>query len=218
MVQEKLHVTATQDTRSERTHENRRGRLQPRVAAQGGRRWDPECRDDQQMDGMRQVFRATGGLLSLDEVSGLFQRHGGPDTVVLAGWIRKRAAVAFEWREETWLPMFQFSRKTFTVHQSLRPVLRELSSVYDGWETANWFALPNTWLKERAPVDILALDLSAVWYAARVDRFIALGEAQYETEPETQPETQPLAVRHVDLRPDTLAMSAGRDIHQCSSP
>jgi hypothetical protein len=209
MVQEKWLVTATHDKRSDAVHENRRGHPQPGAAAQRRRRYDPECRDDQQMVGMHQAFRATGGLLSLDEVRTLFQRYGGPDAAVLAGWIRMRAAIAFEWREEAWLPMFQFSRKALSVHQSLGPVLRELSAIYDGWETSNWFALPNPWLTERAPVDMLARDLSAVWYAARVDRFIALGEAKWEK--------QPLTGRHVDWRPDMLAMPAGRDIHPCRS-
>ncbi|MEO8542028.1 MAG: hypothetical protein ABI434_00520 [Burkholderiaceae bacterium] len=76
--------------------------------------------------------------------------------------------------------MFQFSRQRFSVHASLQPVLRELCDVYDGWETASWFALPNTWLRQRTPVDMLVHDLPAVWYAAKVDRFIALGDAIWE--------------------------------------
>ena len=114
------------------------------------------------------------------EVRMLFQRYGGADADRLANWIHTRQVIAFEWRHETWLPMFQFSRKTMAVHPALKPVLRELSPIYDGWETANWFALRNTWLAARAPVEMLTRDLSAVWYAARVDRFIALGEVGWD--------------------------------------
>ena len=144
---------------------------------------DPERRDDDQVVGMHSAFRVTGGVLPIDEVRILFQRHGGPVADGLAECIRKREAIAFDWRQETWLPMFQFSRKTRAVHPSLKPVLRELSTVYDGWETANWFALRNTWLAGRAPVDMLTRDLSAVLYAARVDRFIALGDVNCAMQP-----------------------------------
>ena len=176
-------MTTTYDNRSDAKLHTRPGHLQAGIAAQCRCHFDPVCRDEHHLVGMHLAFRATGGLLSLNEVRTLFQRYRGPDSAVLDGWIRKRTAIAFVWREETWLPMFQFSRKGLSVHQSLEPVLQQLSAIYDGWETANWFALPNTWLRERAPVAMLAHDLSAVWYAARVDRFIALGEAKWEKQP-----------------------------------
>jgi hypothetical protein len=132
---------------------------------------------------MQQAFRATGGLLSMDEVQAVLNQHGGPSAETLIRWIREGLAIAFEWRDETWLPMFQFSRKALTVHPALIPVMRELSTIYDGWETANWFSLPNTLLANRFPVEMLARDLSAVWYAARVDRFIATGEASFDKQP-----------------------------------
>ena len=178
-------MTTTHDNRSEATLHNRRGHPQAGIAAQCRCRYDPVCRQEHHIVAMHLAFRATGGLLLRDEVQTLFHRYGGPNSAVLDGWIRERAAIAFAWRDETWLPMFQFSRKDLSVHQSLAPVLQQLSAIYDGWETANWFALPNTWLRERAPVDMLAHDLSAVWYAARVDRFIALGEAKWEKQPFT---------------------------------
>lgn len=197
-------MTATHDIRSEETFERQRGWPQAGVAAPLGQRCDPECRDDHQIVRMRQAFRATGGLLSFDEVVKLFQGYAGPDAAVLAQWIRIRAAIAFEWQQETWLPMFQFSRKALSVHQPLRPVLRNLSAIYDGWETASWFALPNTWLTGRAPVDMLATDLLAVCDAARIDCFIALGEANWEK--------RPTKSRLVDLR---AGMLTNRDTYQC---
>lgn len=146
------------------------------VISHRARRYNPQSRDEQQVFRMHKAFRATGGLLPLHQVLTLFRRHGGPDANALGDWIRDRKAIAFEWDDETWLPMFQFSRKTLTVHHSLAPVLRELSAIHDGWETANWFALPNSWLTELLPVDMLVRDLPAVWYAAQVERFIAVGD------------------------------------------
>ena len=143
-------------------------------------RYDPECRDDHRVFEMHKAFHATGGLLAMDQVLTLFKRHSGPDAHALRSWIHSGEAIAFTWDDATWLPMFQFSRKTLLVHHSLAPVLRELSAIFDGWEIANWFALPNTWLAERLPVDMLAQDLSAVWYAAQVERFIALGETTWD--------------------------------------
>ena len=147
------------------------------VRRTSSRHFDPACRDDNQILRMHQAFRATGGLLSLNEVICLFRRFGGPNADQLSDWMRTQAVIAFDWRDERWLPMFQFSRNAMAVHQALRPVLRELFTIHDGWETANWFALPNSWLGERAPVDLLVHDLTAVWYAARCDRFVARGDS-----------------------------------------
>lgn len=151
------------------------------MAARRRQRYDPECREDHRVFEMHKAFHATGGLLPLSRVLALFQRRSGPDAVALRNWIRAREAIAFDWDGETWLPMFQFSRKTLLVHQSLVPVLQELSAIFDGWETANWFALPNSWLADRLPVDMLVQDLSSVWYAAQVERFVALGETTSNT-------------------------------------
>lgn len=190
-------MTTTQNERWEGSPGRRTPRHQAGIAARYRQCGDPECRDDHQIIAMHHAFRPTGGLLSLDQVRTLFQRYGGPHADALGASIRARSVIAFEWCDEVWLPMFQFSRKELSVHKSLVSVLRELADVYDGWETASWFALPNSWLADRAPVDMLVRDLSAVWYAARVDRFIALGEATWEK--------QPLAPQDIDSE---IGMSA----------
>ena len=38
-----------------------------------------------------------------------------------------------------------------------------------------WFSQPNHWLRNRRPVDVLDVSLTAVLRAARADRFIANG-------------------------------------------
>jgi hypothetical protein len=71
--------------------------------------------------------------------------------------------------------MFQFDRADMSVHRDVAAILDELEGTFDDWELATWFALPNAWLKDRSPVDVLALDPNAVRHAARADRFIARG-------------------------------------------
>lgn len=170
-------MTALDTSRPEAGSEGYALRAQASVLSRRARRYDAQSRDEQRVFRMHKAFRATGGLLPMDQVLTLFRRHGGPGADALCDWIRERKAIAFEWDGETCLPMFQFSRKTLMVHHSLAPVLRELAAIHDGWETANWFALPNSWLTELLPVDMLVRDLPAVWYAARVERFIGLGDA-----------------------------------------
>lgn len=173
-------MAALESNRFEPMPASRKRLAQASAPARLRQRYGPECRDDHRVFEMHKAFHATGGLLPVDQVLTLFRRHNGPDAAALRDWIRAREAIAFVWDYETWVPMFQFSRKTLLVHQSLAPVLRELSAIFDGWETANWFALPNSWLADRFPVDMLAQDLSAVWYAAQVERFIALGETTWD--------------------------------------
>lgn len=43
------------------------------------------------------------------------------------------------------------------------------------WALAMWFSQPNHWLRNRRPVDVLDVSLTAVLRAARADRFIANG-------------------------------------------
>jgi hypothetical protein len=130
----------------------------------------------EQMHTLQQVFRATGGLATLDEVVERFEEHAGPDREILHKWIMARRVIAFEWQGRIWLPMFQFSCHSMSVHHALQPVIRELATVYDGWETANWFAYPNDGLCGRRPVDMLMSDLASVWYAARLESYIATGD------------------------------------------
>ena len=176
------------------------------MASRRQHRCDPECRSDHQIHAMHWAFRSTGGLLPQAEVSELMHRYRGPDAGELANRIRTRELVAFEWRDEVWLPMFQFSRKTLSVHEALRPVFEELAVIYDPRGTASWFALPNIWLAERTPVEMLLRDLSAVRYAARVDRFIAQGEAAWDKPSKT--------TQRINSLMDAFSVPAGRSPRQ----
>jgi hypothetical protein len=130
---------------------------------------------DWQFLDMLDAYRGTGGMARAQEILALFQRCGGPGVAALARWIVSRELICFDWQAQSWLPLFQFNRRDLTPDPRLRPVFAELTQMYDHWELAAWFALPNPWLAQRAPVDTLRCDHRAVLDAARADRFALSG-------------------------------------------
>lgn len=73
------------------------------------------------------------------------------------------------------LPRFQFDRTDMSVRHEATEVIRELAHFLDGWDLARWFAQPNVWLEDRAPVEALPADPLGVLEAARADRLVACG-------------------------------------------
>lgn len=135
--------------------------------------WAQECDADDQFVAMLISYRSCGGLARAQEVLGLFKRHCGSDLATLARWIVKGKVIGFAWQSELWLPLFQFNRIDMTPQPGLGQVLAELTTVYDAWELASWFAQANAWLADQTPAETLILDPTAVLHAARADRFIA---------------------------------------------
>jgi hypothetical protein len=121
------------------------------------------------------AFQRTGGLTSGAEVTSLLRRHTSQPISALARWIVAQRVVSFGWQGEYLLPMFQFDRADMTVRRHVSAVLDEFDGTFDDWDLATWFALPNAWLGDDAPVDVLPLDPHGVLQAARADRFIARG-------------------------------------------
>ena len=121
------------------------------------------------------VFRATGGVVSGDSLALLLRRRSDQPLSLLARWIVNRQVLSFECHSQTMLPMFQFDLAALTVQPGLRPVMAELTDVFDDWELVDWFARPNGWLSGESPVAVFAGDLAAVLQAARADRFVAMG-------------------------------------------
>ncbi len=130
---------------------------------------------DQQFIAMLDAYRNTGGIARADEASHRFRRGNGPDPQTLRHWIDSRLVLCFEWSDKCWMPWFQFNRHTLHPHPQLAPLLAELATVFDPWETACWFAQPSPWIAGKAPVDRLLSDLPGVLDAARADRFVANG-------------------------------------------
>jgi hypothetical protein len=124
---------------------------------------------------LRAAYRPSGGLARGDDLARLLEDWQQGDFVSLARLIVGRDVFGFKWREELWIPMFQFELRDLSTRTAHRPVLAELAPVFDGWSLAEWFSRPNAWLCDRSPVAMLSSNLSAVLDAARADRFIANG-------------------------------------------
>ena len=121
------------------------------------------------------AFQRTGGLASGNELTLMLRRRTSQPISMLARWIVERRVVSFGWQGEYRLPMFQFDRADMTVRRHVSAVLDEFDGTFDDWDLATWFALPNAWLGDDAPVDVLPLDPHGVLQAARADRFVARG-------------------------------------------
>jgi hypothetical protein len=124
---------------------------------------------------MQRAFGPSGGLISGDGLGRLLRVRAEQPLSMLARWIVRREVVAVDWRSCTMLPLFQFEPCAMTIRPRVTDVVKELTGVFDGWSLALWFAQPNAWLEERAPVDVIHLDPRTVLDAARADRFIARG-------------------------------------------
>jgi hypothetical protein len=124
---------------------------------------------------MVQVYERTGGLMRSEEVLFLLRRRSSQALSLLARWIVDQRVVTFEWQGDRLVPMFQFELADMSIRPEAAAVLAELAGVFDDWELASWFAVPNAWLQRRNPVDTLQADTQAVLDAARADRFVARG-------------------------------------------
>jgi hypothetical protein len=131
--------------------------------------------EDKQFTMMEAAFLRTGGLASDNAVAHQLRRHTGQPVSVLAHWIVQRRIVCFPWNSGTLVPLFQFNTGNMTLCPGVSEILGELVDVFDDWEISHWFASPNSWLDDVAPVDMIAHDHPAVHDAARADRFIAHG-------------------------------------------
>ena len=121
------------------------------------------------------TFRATGGTAKGDDLACLLEHRCTGNFVVLARLIAASDVFGFEWRSTLWLPMFQFELRDLSIKPGAQLVMAELGASFDGWARAAWFALPNSWLGDRRPVDLMDTDLNEVLGVARIDRFIAEG-------------------------------------------
>lgn len=130
---------------------------------------------DRDFVAMRAAYRATGGVARGDDLARLLEDRGLDGRASLPGLVDGGALFGFEWRRYFWIPMFQFELHDLSIKTAPQQVLAELAAEFDGWNLAAWFAQPNSWLRERRPVDVLDSNLPAVLGAARADRFIAAG-------------------------------------------
>lgn len=127
------------------------------------------------MTQMMQVYDSIGGVVSGDELVGLFCGVSAQPISRIAHWIVDRRVVRIPWRSQTLLPLFQFDLQGNSLRPGIEQIAAELSGVFDDLDLAIWFAQPNTWLNGVLPAHVFSHQLPAVLEAARADRFIAMG-------------------------------------------
>lgn len=125
--------------------------------------------------GLLTAYRSTGGTARGDDVARLLDDHRIGDLDSLARMVVSNEVFGFEWLSTLWIPMFQFELRDLSVKPGAQRVMAELGASFDGWARAAWFALPNSWLHGRRPVDLMDTELDEVLGVARIDRFIAEG-------------------------------------------
>jgi hypothetical protein len=121
------------------------------------------------------TYQMTGGLVSCDQAAMLLGRHRDQPISVLARWIVARNLVSFVWQSDTLVPLFQFEVSDMTLRRGVSEVIAELTGAFDDLELAAWFAQPNGWLGNAAPLAVIETDQPAVLQAARADRYLVRG-------------------------------------------
>jgi hypothetical protein len=134
-----------------------------------------ESVEKRQFASMESAYVRHGGMGRGDELAARLRIRSEQPISALARLIVNRSIVSFEWLAQTWIPIFQFDLQDMSVRPSCASVISELNGVFDEWELALWFAQPNVWLNDAAPVDLVNRDAAAVLQAARTDRFVARG-------------------------------------------
>lgn len=136
--------------------------------------WSHE-RDQRQLETMIVAFRASGGVVTGDELALLLRSRQEQPVSLVARWVVRRTIVHFTCRGQTLIPLFQFDPETMLPRASLTCIVRELADAFDDWELGLWFARPNSWLDGETPVNAFRSEPAGVLRAAQADRFIALG-------------------------------------------
>jgi hypothetical protein len=125
---------------------------------------------------MLEAYRQHGGLARGEEVADLLRHRNTHCSIsTLARSIVTREVLSFQWHTELWLPLFQFNLNDMSHKDAPRRVTAELAAAFDAWNLSCWFVQPNSWLKERMPLELIARDADAVLHAAKADRFVAMG-------------------------------------------
>jgi hypothetical protein len=131
--------------------------------------------EDHQLIVMEDAFRATGGLVSSNEIARRLRKGSNQPISIVANWIVAREIISLDWQSTTRVPLFQFEPPTMILRPGVTRIIRELSAVFDDWDLALWFATPNAWIFGRTPLEVFDRNERAVLEAARADRFIACG-------------------------------------------
>jgi hypothetical protein len=148
-----------------------------RSPAQAGAWSSFERLEHEQFAYMQEALRPHGGMILSEAAVEIAREFCEQPISRLARWIVDGAIVTLLWHGRTWVPMFQLQTHKHDLALRIGCVraVAELREAFDDWEIVVWFATPNGWLNDQAPVAMLNHDESRVVEAARADRFIARG-------------------------------------------
>jgi hypothetical protein len=132
-------------------------------------RCGPHRPADRQFLAMRQAFQSSGGLARGDDLARLLEHQGHGDSASLAQLIVSRQVFGIAWQGDFWVPMCQFDLRDLSLKDWPRQLLAETAEACDDGSLAAWLVLPNTWLGDLCPVELLDVDLPAVLASARAD-------------------------------------------------
>lgn len=121
---------------------------------------------------LNRAFRASGGIVSSEEILTLLMRHTSQPISRLAHWIVDHEVISFPWQSRTMLPLFQFDLATMTLRPPVSAVVHELAPALGDWDICLWFVAPNAWLADASPLEAIAQDAPAVLDAARGERYL----------------------------------------------
>src|SRR3954449_441454 len=107
----------------------------PRLSTTVGRDTDApplgQRLEDRQFSMLQDACLVHGGLATGDEIARRLRRHAAQPLSLLARWIVRREVISLAWRNQTWLPLFQFDLATMTRREPVCAALRELSDAFD---------------------------------------------------------------------------------------
>jgi hypothetical protein len=125
--------------------------------------------DDPAFVALMDAYRPLGGIARSKEVYARAALHGVGDPAVRR-WLVGKQLFALDWSGESWIPLFQIERCSFSPKPLIASVLAELGPHWDGWQLATWFSAPNPALGGTVPAALVSVDPVSVLYAARTHR------------------------------------------------
>jgi len=123
-------------------------------------------RDDAITLALLEGYGRRGGLAAGDELVLRLREHWRQPISVLARWVVARKVVAFGWRGQLLLPLFQFEFPRGDPHPGVVEAAMALRERMDELGVAAWFLQPHPWLGGAAPADRVVDDPRAVGEAA----------------------------------------------------
>jgi hypothetical protein len=120
-----------------------------------GRSTPAETPDGHGFIALLKAFRRSGGTVPSGIFGALFAQRQCAGAPRLQTLIERGEVLAFEWRADLWIPLFQFDADDFSIKASAREVRAELPVCWSAWRVATWFVQPQSCLGDCSPVDVL---------------------------------------------------------------